>query len=451
MAASSERESFIPYTREELIDLCIDDGRLTADEVIQFRAFCELLAAHANFRFHALLETLKSNYAPFDPDAVTHPDRLEARRDQGKGEAIASDIKEDRFVDTLRYTLECANYRELDDMAIHEAIENAALIDLRAEIDFDDFDHMVFYYRGAAPTALELTRYYFWKKKVETAVFDQVVLGIKFKDAGYFHGRKVKVEKLNFTPGLMYLYMYRNIPKYDLELLFPNVKLHMNLVDRLLFILPALGAGISVIYKISSSILLIVGLLILLLMGPAYLHWIGLHEEQIQNYTPVLFAFFSLSVALGGFAVKQYFGYQNRRMKYMKDVMDTLFFKNRAANASVFHTVIDAAEEEETKEIILVYYHLLTHHAPLTPNALDARIEAWLAEKDAPAVNFDIEHTMQQMQALRATCPHHAGVAGMADELVLARVDEQGCCHVLPLVDAKRLLDNVWDNAFQYA
>lgn len=433
-AVTIEREAFIPYTREELIDLCLADGKLSDEEASQFRAFCELLAAYYNFYFHKHLETLKANYTPFDPDAV-----------QRRAGAVASEIKDDRFVDALRYTLECANYRALDDMAIQEAIANSALVDLKTEIDFNDFDHVVFYYRGATPTTIELTRFYIWKRKIETAVFHNVVLGIKFKEASYFHEQKRKIEKLTFTPGLMYLYMYKNIPKYDLELLFPNVQLHMNLIDRLLFILPALGAGISVIYKASSSLLLILALLILLTMGPSYVDWVGVHEEEVQDFMPILFAFFSFSVALGGFAVKQYFGYQTRRMKYMKDVMDTLFFKNMANNASVFHTVVDAAEEEECKEIMLVYYHLLTQPGELTPAALDVTIEGWLAQKEATAVNFDIERTLQRMSEVRVCLQD-----GEEDARALGEIDDRGYCRALALPEAKRLLDKIWDNAFQY-
>lgn len=435
---TTDCESFIPYTREELIDLCIEDGKLAADDVPKFRAFCELLAAYYNFYFHKHLETLKANYAPFDPDNDRNVAALSP--------VVASDIKVDRFVESLRYTLECANYRELDDRAFQEAIANSALIDLKTEVDFNDFDQVVFYYRGATPTELELTRFYVWKRKIQTALFANVVLGIKFKEAGYFHAQKRKLEKLNFTPGLMYLYLYKSIPKYDLELLFPNVQLHMNLIDRLLFILPALGAGISVIYKVSSSVILVAGLILLLTMGPTAVQWIGVHEEEIQDFTPILFAFFSLTVALGGFAVKQYFGYQTRRMKYMKDVMDTLFFKNMANNTSVFHTVVDAAEEEECKEIILVYYHLLTQPGKLTAATLDATIEGWLAQKEAPTVNFDIERTIQRMCDVRITLQD-----GDHAETALVCVDEQGHCHPLTLLDAKRLLDKLWDSAFQYA
>ena len=435
-----KREAFIPYSREELIELCIADGRLATEDIPRFRAFCEILAAHYNFQFHKQLETLKRNYAPFDPDAVDHATLA--------SEAVASDLRVERFAETLRAVLESANYTKLDDLAIHEAIANTALIDLQTEVDFNDFEEVVFYYREAKPTTLELKRFYFWKRKVATDIFSQVVLGIKYKNAAYFHQQKRKLDKLNFTPGLMYLYLYKNIPRYDLELLFPNVQLRMNLIDRLLFVLPALGAGVMMLMKALPNLLLVLALILFLTMGPEWLAETGVHEEQIKDFTPVLLAFFSVAAALGGFAFKQYSGYQTKRMKFMKDVTDTLFFKNLATNSSVFHTVIDSAEEEEAKEVILVYYHLLTTDVGCDPAELDAAIERWLAEKGAPAVDFDMAMVLQNMQAVHATLATKA--SSQPRETALLEIDDDGDCRVLCLLDAKRLLDQLWDEAFDY-
>lgn len=435
-----ERESFIPYSREELIDLCIEDGRLATDDVPRFRAFCEILAAHFNFEFHHKLETLKRNYAPFDPDGVDNSDMVT--------EAVASKLHLQRFAETLRDILEAANYTQLDDMAIHDAIANSALIDLKTEVDFNDFEEIVFYYRDAKPTTMTAKRFFFWKRTIETDIFSHVVLGIKYKSANYFREQKRKIDKLNFVPGLMYLYMYKNIPRYDLELLFPNVELRMNLIDRLMFVLPALGAGIMVLMKALPNLLLVLALILFLTLGPSWMAMINVQEEQIKDFTPVLFAFASVSAALGGFAFKQYSGYQTRRMKFMKDVTDTLFFKSIANNSSVFHTVIDLAEEEEAKEVILIYYHLLTSCVGCDPVELDQAIEQWLAQKGAPAVDFDMAMVMQQMQAVKATMTASGEI--LPRERALLEMEANGDCRVLSLLDAKRLLDKLWDEAFAY-
>lgn len=434
------RESYIPYSREELIDLCLEDGRLSEEDVPRFRSFCEILAAHYNFQFHKKLETLKRNYAPFDPEGVDNSENVT--------EAVASPMQVERFAETMRDVLEAANYTQLDDMAIHEAIENAALIDLKTEVDFNDFDQVVLYYRNTKPTSIELKKFFFWKRQIETDVFAHVVLGIKYKDAAYFHEQERKLADLNFTPGLMYLYMYKNIPRYDLELLFPNVQLRMNLIDQLMFVVPALGGGIMVLMKAIPNLILVLALILYLTLGPSWLPTINTSEDQIKDFTPVLFAFFSLAAALGGFAFKQYSGYQTRRMKFMKDVTDTLFFKSIANNSSVFHTVVDLAEEEEAKEVILVYYHLLTSNIGCNPEKLDATIEAWLAEKGAPAVDFDMNMVLKQMQSVEATMCVNGDATPR--KTALLEIDDNGECRVLSLLDAKRLLDKLWDDAFNY-
>jgi hypothetical protein len=72
-APSRPIEAFIPFRRSELIDLCLADRQLDERAGVQFREFCEILAAFYHLRAHAQLERLKEHYAPFDPDAETRP------------------------------------------------------------------------------------------------------------------------------------------------------------------------------------------------------------------------------------------------------------------------------------------------------------------------------------------------------------------------------------------
>ena len=70
--------------------------------------------------------------------------------------------------------------------------------------------------------------------------------------------RKTKEKELKFIPGKMYLYFYKNIPKLDIDLLFPNVTTSMTWKDRLLFGVPAIGAAIPLILKALPNVLLLV-------------------------------------------------------------------------------------------------------------------------------------------------------------------------------------------------
>ena len=98
--------------------------------------------------------------------------------------------------------------------------------------------------------------------------------------------------------------------------------------------------------------------------------------------------------------------------------------------------------------MILVYYHLLTTDVGCDPAELDAAIERWLAEKGAPAVDFDMAMVLQNMQAVHATLATKA--SSQPRETALLEIDDDGDCRVLCLLDAKRLLDQLWDEAFDY-
>jgi len=429
MTTTHTREAFIPHSREDLIARCIADGRLAAAQVQPFRAFCELLMAYYHFQFHHELETLKRTYAPLNPDATPHADRAPA----------PSAAQADEMVSTLEQVLRRANYTRLADATLQQALSEISLIDLRTHINFDDFVQVLVYHRGQFTRTATVKHLLFLKKDIVLDVFDRVVMLFTFKDAAHFEAQDRPIDKLDFTPGQTYLYLYKNIPKNDLELLFPNVQIGMNNLDRFMFLAPAIAAGIAMLLKILPNMLLIAGVLLFFILGPQFAQQLGFSEQEVRDIMPVLTAFVTLSAALGGFAMKQYSGYKNKRLQFMKHVTDTLFFRNLSNNASVLHTLIDAAEEEETKEIILVTYHLLTSDRPLTATELDEHIETWMHTHLGTVIDFDIDQTLQQLEALRT------------DDVPLLQRDAKGHCHLLPLEQAKIVLDQLWDDAFQYA
>src|SRR5919202_1056138 len=364
MASYEDREAFIPYRRTDLIELCLEDGQLDAAEAQKFRDFCSLLSAYYHFQFHSYLERLKDNYTLFDPDANTKSRIKPTPQERASREAT--------LIADLKTILERANYFPLSTASLQRALAQKSLIELKTSVDFNDFD--------------------------------QVALLIKFQNEAYFASKKAKPDKLKFTPGKMYLYLYKNIPKFDIEFLFPNVKTRMTWKDRLLLGIPAIGAAIPLILKVLPQLLLVIGLILFIAVGPSHLsHLEELRpsEEEMRNIMPVLVATFSLSTALGGFAFQQYSSYKSKQPKFQKNVTETLFFRNLASNSRVFHSLIDAAAEEECKEIILVCYHLITSKTPLNSEQLDNRIETWMDEKFGTKIDFDINGHLQNLEAIR--------------------------------------------------
>jgi hypothetical protein len=442
MGSYEDREAFIPYRRKDIIEFCLEDGRLSGEEAEKFRNFCALLTAYYHFQFHTYLETFKENYAPFDPDTDA----------KSKTEPTAQERadKESKLIANFKTILERANYFSLSKEIIEQFLTKRSLIELETSIDFNDFEHMVCYCRGNTHQIIS-TKKFFKKRRKVIEVFERVALFIKFKNEAYFLSKKTKIDRLKFRPGKMYVYLYKNIPKFDLEFLFPNVKTRMTLKDRLLFGIPAVGAAIPLIIKVLPQLLLFVGAILFITVGPSHLAGLKISKEQVSNFMPVLVAILSLVVTMGGFAVRQYSSYKSKQLKFQKSVTETLFFQNIASNGGVFQAVIDSAEEEECKEIILVYYHLLTSNEYLTPEQLDNQIEKWMDEKFGTKIDFDINGPLRNLEGIRGKIAKDASSSSARPDIPLLTKDARGNCHILSLDDALAVLDYVWDTAFLYS
>lgn len=444
MTANDLREAYIPYRRTDLIELCLQDGKLEDKQAKTFQEFCEILSAFYHFRFHKKSEIIKDNYVIFNPHSEV---QLISEPELEQYEQMRVNV-----INSFQSLLECANYRLLPEVAIQNSLDKESLINLKTEIDFNDFEDFFCYYRGATQKKIDFQKYFFFKSTKVIDIFERVVLLINFKGNGYFQAqaaRNKKKKDLNFIPGKIYVYFYKNIPRLDIDLLFPNLETKMTWKDRFLLGVPALGAAVPLVLKVLPNLLVIFAAILFVLNAPSLVQSIEVEPEKAKNIMSVLVATLSLVLALGGFALQQYNQYKSKQLKFQKDVTDTLFFKNLANHYSAWQVLVDLAEEEECKEIILVYYHLLTNSQPMTPQKLDQKIENWFEKKTSSKINFDIYGPLKNLQKIQGKLRGKLEKEG--ERLIpLLSYDSQGCCNVLPLEDAKAVIDYVWDNAFQY-
>ena len=442
MAVDKNREAFIPYTRQALIELCLSDNQLTFIGKKQFQEFCQILAAYYHFKFHSYLENIKYNYTPFNPD--------ESESHKIKYDSISQKQMTANLIKDFTTILHKANYYPLSKGVLRRALTEDSLFDLKTEVDFTDFEEMLCYCQGDVQDSVKVKK--LWQtqeKKID--IFAKVVLLIKFKEEKHFAGKPTPQEELTCKPGYIYIYLYKNLSKLDVEFIFTLGKMSMNWKDRLLFGIPAIGAGVSLIVKILPQLLLIIAVIFYVVLGDIPTAIIPVKEEEVRDLTPLLVTTLSLLITLGGFAFKQYTSYKNKQIKFQKNITETLFFRNMASNVGVFQYLIDAAEEEECKEIILVYYHLLTSKTPLNPEQLDDRIEMWLEEKIGKKVDFDIEKTIKNLKSIRGKINLNPEEPQVLTEVSLLTQDKQNYLQVLPLDRATEVIDDVWDNVFRYA
>jgi hypothetical protein len=99
----------------------------------------------------------------------------------------------------------------------------------------------------------------------------------------------------------------------------------------------------------------------------------------------------------------------------------------------VFHHLLASAEEEEVKEAVLAYHFLRTAGRPLTARELDRRIEDWFVQRWEAAFDFEVDDGVGKLRRLR-----------LLDD------DGQGRLSAVTLDEAKRRLDQVWDDLFSY-
>ena len=415
MTEPQNRNRFIPFRKADVIEMCINDSRLSKHDQNLFRQLCHILGSLIHFEFHHQVEMLKDCYSPFNPDADT---RLNYDYSEQEKKALQKQL-----VEGLATILNAANFQKITETDLEEALKEESLFKIRLRVDFNDFEEVIFYQRGESTKEETLVKLFGLKKEPITFTnYERVAIYIKFKEEDYFKAKRQK--NLYFTPGSTIIKLFQNVPKADLEMLFPNSEVRMKTLDKLIIAVPAAVSGIILTAtKLGASILLIASVISF---------WLGFTKKEVKIEQQHLIALALGLATLGGFLFKQINKFKNRKIKFMKALSDNLYFKNLDNNAGVFYHLIDAAEEEEFKEAVLAYYFLLTAKAALTKKELDDRIENWLAERWDCHIDFEIGDAVDKLQRL---------------ELIEVDADHLGC---VPLAAAKQKLDSIWDNFFKY-
>ena len=238
MAAHKDSDRFIPFRKKDIRQMLLDDGGLkTETQIEDFRQFCHILQSIFHFEFHAKLEKLKDSYFPMNPD-LKHWKKF--------GNKELDDLSRELF-DSLLEVLNHANYDEITPREIEQAYASSALLQVNVRIDMDAFERIQIFYRGRRTEHFQIKKLWgLQKKKAATEVLERVVLLVRFKPKAYFEHRKHKPKTLNFEPGSTLIKLFKDVPKEDIEILFPNCRVTMGVKDKLLLTVPAIAGGYPV-------------------------------------------------------------------------------------------------------------------------------------------------------------------------------------------------------------
>jgi hypothetical protein len=217
--------------------------------------------------------------------------------------------------------------------------------------------------------------------------------------------------------GAVLFKYFRDIARGDLEALFPNVRVVMTVFDQFALGVPAVVGGVPILLKLAST------LTVLFAVIGFYLGVSGtIHDSDTKQALAALTGL----LALGAFVLRQWGNFHRQSLIHQKQVTDNIYYRNINNNSGIFNYLIGEAEEQDWKEALLAYHCLLTATAPLTRQAVGARVEALLVQMFGVQVAFAGDDAL-------------AKLAGFD----LLR-EEAGCFSVPPLGEALARLEKQW-------
>ena len=392
------RERALPIRPGDLTRLLMAQPDLSDEDRDKLGKLGPLLGAIFHNEFFARLRELKELYSPLDPDS----DYIKLP----KHSRIRNDNSDEDFLVPLEATLDRANYRRLDVAIIEQAVKAPNEMGLTYVPDFKQFEHLRIYARGYT----QISRVFrgpktkFRKRTMLLDAYQRLIIALKFRD-GLDLGPYIRSD-------VVYLRMFKDVPHVDMEMHLPEqgTKVKMRWIDKA---------------QIASPV--VMGLPTLAIKA------FGLLSISVFLNPMVLVPLAAVPVTAG---MNSFFGFHRAKHKHLASMIRNLYYLTLANNGSVLNRLVDSAEEEEYKETMLAYFFLwrrLNETEIWSMDRLDRHIEGFLKSVSNVDLDFEI-----------------ADALGKLFRLGLARRDNQGCLHAVPIEQALAALDHRWDNLFAY-
>jgi hypothetical protein len=408
------RERFIPVTRFALLDRLTSPPSWPAGQAQEARRFFRYLDHWRRQQYNAQMNELEETYEPFSPDS----DLLMTR-------AFTPDEREvmqKRVIDGMTRILTQANYVRIDHNDVEQILTRESAYGLDLQVDLNVFEEVLLYYRGASSKRDLRRRWhkFYLREQFDIPLFQRLFLLFKLKpfdkrvrevmQAQKLSRREaekiVKRERQGMPPEVkencIYMKLFKNIPRSDLEMVFPNTRVRFRFFDKL-----RLGATAG-------------GGLGLGAFGAA-------GKIALLATNPIAAA--GALVGLGGIAFRQAVNFMNQKQRYMVVMAQNLYFHAMADNRGVMLKLGARAAEEDIKEEMLLYCVLTKERARRQdiPD-IDAAIEQYLAASFGVSVDFDISDALERLTT---------------DGLVVEQPD--GRLEAMQPKDAAAHIDRKWD------
>jgi hypothetical protein len=415
LAHADGREKFIPVTRAALMERLTRPQSWRGQDAKEARRFFRYLDYWRQASYSAHLLEMGQTYEPFNPDS----DLLVTRR-YSDAEKVTL---QERLIEQTQMLLEQANYTRIDPADIKLILTADSHYGLDLQVDMHAFDELMIYYRGATKRRhqrRDARKLYLFKEEYDVPIFQRLFVLFKLKPFEQRVDEVMKqqnceraaaekiVRKLRGSLGAevssnsIYMKLFKNIPRSDIEMCFPNTTVKFRLFDKLRLGVTA-GGGLG--------------------MGV-----VGTATKLMVAANPIALA--GAVATLGGLAFRQGMKFIHKRNEYMVTMAQNLYFHALADNRGVMTVLADRAAEEDIKEEMLLYSVLAKDTVHVNElSDVDAAIEQQLFNTFGLNLNFDLHDALDRL---------------VNDGVV--QIGQDGWIRTLGPADAARHIDSLWDN-----
>ncbi len=409
-----KRERFIPVTRFALLDRLTKPHLWPPGQAAEARRFFRYLDYWRQQQYFAMLLDLEQTYEAFSPDS----DLLMTRSFSDDDRAVL----QHRVFEGVESLLVRANYERIDPTDVEVILTRESHYGLDLFVDMQAFERVAIYYRGASNRKYERRRIrkFLRKEEFNVPIFQRLFLMFKLKSAEARVEEVMREKKLSreaaenwvarrrqhLPPGIndkhIYLKLFKNIPRTDIEMIFPNTEVRFRSMDKLRLGVTA-GGGLGM-GAVGAA-----GKLALLLSNPI--------------------AAMGALAGLGGIAVRQAMGFFNQKQRYMVVMAQNLYFHTMADNRGVILKIAARGAEEDVKEEMLLYSVLAKEPASRADlPSIDLAIENYLTHTFGVKIDFEIDDALDRL---------------IRDGIVTEKPD--GTFVTLPPAEAAKHIDAQWD------
>jgi len=372
-------------TKAALMERLAGERRWNGPSAADVRRFFRYLDYWRQQQYAMTMMGLLEAYEPFSPDTDLLLSRSysDSERRLMQAQVIAGTER----------LLRRANYTKLDPSQVDLILTKESHYGLDLHVDLKAFEEIVIYYRGigSKTDSRRNLRKFGRKEEFEVPIFRRLCILFKLKPYDARVG-EIMVEKALSRPqaerhvtrlraqlpgaikdGNIYMKLFKNIPRSDIEMVFPNTQVRFRLFDKVRLGATA-GGGLGFgLFTSAGKVALIAS-------------------------NPIAAA--GAALGIGGVAFRQAMAFVNQKQKYMVVMAQNLYFHSMADNRGVIVKLASRGAEEDVKEEWLLYSVLAKTDASRADlPAIDAAIERFMQAEFGATVDFDVADALERLLA----------------------------------------------------